>query len=343
MEFLYFLESMRNPVLDFLFSMVTHLGEETFFLVFAILIFWCVNKRGGYYILITGLIGTVINQGLKLIFRIDRPWILDPEFKPIDSAIEEATGYSFPSGHTQNATGTFGSVAMFFRRNWVRITSVVTIILVALSRMYLGVHTPLDVSVSLLLACALILIFYPIFTDEDRFRKAMPYVIGVCFLLSLALLVFVSVLPDSSFATASELENLASGRKNASTLFGCMLGLVLVYPLDTLVTKFETNAVWYSQVIKLVLGIGGVLIIKEGLRKPLELLVGLFTGNPEYIARGIRYFVIVAFAGAVWPLTFKFFSRFRIFFMDRFTDWFLSIFKKNQHASTHGDEESGNK
>ena len=49
MEFLNFLAGLRNPVFDFIFSLITHLGEETFFLVFAILIFWCVDKRGGYY------------------------------------------------------------------------------------------------------------------------------------------------------------------------------------------------------------------------------------------------------------------------------------------------------
>ena len=73
MEFLYFLEGIRNPVFDFIFSLITHLGEETLFLVLAIFVFWCVDKRGGYYVLMTGLIGTVVNQWLKLAFRIHRP------------------------------------------------------------------------------------------------------------------------------------------------------------------------------------------------------------------------------------------------------------------------------
>ncbi len=324
MDFLRFLATLRNPVTDFLFSLITHLGEETFFLVFAIMIFWCVNKRGGYYVLITGLVGTIINQGLKLIFRIERPWVLDPEFKPIESAIEEASGYSFPSGHTQNIAGTFGAIGAFFKKRWVMITSIVIIVLVAFSRMYLGVHTPLDVSVSLLIAAALLFILYPIFTDEERFHRAMPWVIGVCAVLSIALAVFVNLLPEEGI----NLANLESGRKNGATLLGCMVGLAVVYPLDRLYTKFTTKARWYVQLVKLILGLGGVLLIKEGMRAPLELLVGLFTPNFVYIARGIRYFLVVVFAGALWPLTFKFFSTMKIGFMEKFTSWVISLFPK---------------
>ena len=67
---------------------------------------------------------------------------------------------------------------------------------------------------------------------------------------------------------------------------------------------------------KLVLGLLGVLAIKSGLSTPLKLLFG-----NEYVARAVRYFLIVGFAGAVWPLTFKWFSTLKIDCMERFTAW----------------------
>lgn len=330
MEFLYFLEGIRSSFFDFFFSLVTHLGEETFFLAFAILIFWCVDKRGGYYVLMTGLLGTVINQWLKIVCRIPRPWVLGAEhgFKPVESAFKEAGGYSFPSGHTQNIAGTLGSVAAFFRKKWIIITCAVIIVLVSFSRMYLGVHTPADVGVSLLVAAALVALLYPVFSSEERFHKLMPYVVGASVVLTLAYFIFVSSLPAADYAKDITVgadgtvhDPLGSALKNGATLLGCMFGLLVVYPLDRFVIKFETRANWYSQVIKLVGGLGGVMIIKEGLRSVLELLVGLFTDEPEYVARAIRYFLIVVFAGAVWPLTFKFFSGLKISFMERFTEW----------------------
>ena len=333
MKFLYFLEGLRNPVLDFIFSLITHLGEETLFLVIAIFIFWCVDKRGGYYVLMTGLIGTVINQWLKIVCRIPRPWALDSEFKAVESAFAEAGGYSFPSGHTQNIAGTFGTIGAYFKRKAVVITSIAIIVLVSFSRMYLGVHTPADVGVSLIVAAALVFGLYPIFSNEERFNKLMPYLVGAAVLLTLGYFIYVNCLPAEEYIKditygpdGTAHDPLESALKNGATLLGCMLGLLVVYPLDRFVIKFETHANWYSQIIKLVGGLGGVLLIKEGTRSLLELLVGVFTDEPVFIARCIRYFLIVVFAGAVWPLTFKFFSGLKISFMERFTEWMKAKF-----------------
>ncbi len=308
MELLYFFEKLRNPVFDFIFSLITKLGEETVFLVLALVFFWCISKREGYYMLISGLAGTVINQALKLVFRIPRPWVLDPDFTIVESARAEATGYSFPSGHTQNASTTFGTAGRYTKRTFVRVCAIVIIVLVAFSRMYLGVHTPLDVGVSLLIGAALVFALYPIFSNEARFDKYMPYITAVATLISLGLVLFVFLMSGEGV----DPHNLESGRKNAATLMGCTLALIPVYFVDKRYIKFETDGKWYAQVIKLVLGLGGVLIIKALLKTPLNLLFG-----NEYIGRGVRYFLIVIFAGMVWPLTFKFFSKLRIAALDK--------------------------
>ena len=321
MNFLYFLESIRNPFFDFIFSTITHIGEETVFLALAIFFFWCVGKREGYYILTVGLVGTVINQMLKLIFAIPRPWVKDPSFTVVDGAVEEATGYSFPSGHTQNVTGTFGSIGRYSKRAPVRILTVSVILLVAFSRMYLGVHTPLDVGVSLVIGAALTFLLYPVFKSEERFEKFMPMVIGISVIITA---VFMLYFPLFSASADHDAINLASGMKNAYTLAGCTVGLVIVYFVESTFIKFDTGAAWYAQLIKLVLGLGGVLLIKSGLSAPL---VALF-GN-EYIARMIRYLLIVLFAGIVWPLTFKLFARMRIPALDRFGERVTSIFRKH--------------
>ena len=92
--------------------------------------FWCVSKEEGYYLLFVGFFGTVLNQFLKLLCRIPRPWVLDPNFTIVESARAAATGYSFPSGHTQNAVGTFGAMALRTERKWVRGVCIALIVLV---------------------------------------------------------------------------------------------------------------------------------------------------------------------------------------------------------------------
>ena len=126
MGFLYFLEDIRMPVLNEFMLAITTLGEETAFLVIALVLFWCVNKYLGYYVLSVGFIGTICNQFLKLLFRIPRPWVLDPDFTILESAREAATGYSFPSGHTQSAVGTFGSICYTAKNKLVKIVAIVT-------------------------------------------------------------------------------------------------------------------------------------------------------------------------------------------------------------------------
>lgn len=305
MEFLFLLEKIRNPVLDFFFSLITHIGEETFFLVIALFFFWCVNKREGCFILIVGLIGTVMNQALKMIFRIPRPWESGVSY--VESAKGEATGYSFPSGHTQNVAGTFGTIAASRKNKWVSIASFSLIALVAFSRMYLGVHTPWDVLASLAIATLIVVLLEPIFAKEESFDLAMPYLSGFCIAISLALLLFVFLMPSEGV----DAENLLSARKNACTLFGAILGLPIIYYVDKYHTKFDPAAPWYVQLIKLILGIGGVLAIQKGLATPLELLFG-----NAFVARGVRYFLVVMFAGVLYPMLFKFIGKIRIPFLE---------------------------
>ena len=120
MGLLYLLEKIRCPGLNEFMLGITYLGDEIAFLVVALVLFWCVDKRHGYYILAVGFIGTLMNQFLKLLFRVPRPWVRDPNFTILEQAREAASGYSFPSGHTQSSVGTFGGIAHISRNKVIR-------------------------------------------------------------------------------------------------------------------------------------------------------------------------------------------------------------------------------
>ena len=298
MEFLKFLQEIRNPVLDAFFSIVTLLGEETVFILIGLLFFWCLNKKQGYYLLSIGLLGTVLNQFLKLIFRIPRPWVLDPDFKIVESAREAATGYSFPSGHTQAGVGIFGGIARQNKNKWIRIFCIAVCVLVPLSRMWLGVHTPLDVSVSIVIALILIFGIYPIY--EKGAKNAVRILYGVMLLVTIGLIVFAHNFPFEEV----DADNLIHGTESAYKMLGCISGMWLAYEIDTNVSHFETKASLIAQVLKFVIGIIPVVLIKSVLKEPLYSLIG-----NEFVADGIRYFLLTGFAGCVWPLTFKFWSK----------------------------------
>ena len=301
MEFLRFLEGIRTPIGDAFFSTITHLGEETIFILVGLLFFWCINKKQGYFILSVGFLGTVINQFLKLTFRIPRPWVRDPEFTIVESARAEATGYSFPSGHTQSSIGVFGSITRITSNKLLRVLCIAACVLVPLSRMYLGVHTPADVIVSTIVAVLLIFILYPIINTIADSPKGMRFFLLAMAILSSAFLIYVLVYP---FPADIEPRNLESGIQNAYKILGCILGLWVSYEVDQKYIHFETDGIWWSQVLKLIFGLIPLLAIKALLKAPL---LTLFGGN--YAAHCVRYFLMVLFAGSVWPLTFSFWSR----------------------------------
>lgn len=297
MEFLYVLEGIRTPFLDSIFSLITRLGSELVFMVLAVAMYWCVSKSQGLYVLSVGCLGTTVNQFLKITFRVPRPWVKDPSFTIVEAARADAGGYSFPSGHTQNAIGTFGCLAMGTRRNWVRIVCIVLALLTAFSRMYLGVHTPMDVGVSAVIAAVMVLAMYPLFRNLEEHPIRGLYILGAMAMLNVAFLAYAALW---SFPADTDMELLEHGIKNAAKLTGALAGMAVGYWIDMKYVRFRTEAPLAGQILKCVLGLGLLLAIKEGLKPVLG--SGIWSGV-------IRYGLMTLFAAGVWPLTFPWFAK----------------------------------
>ncbi|MBE6983227.1 MAG: phosphatase PAP2 family protein [Ruminococcaceae bacterium] len=297
MDILYWFESIRVPVLNEFMLLVTRFGEETLFLVAAMTMLWCVDKRKSYYLLAVGFLGLISNQFLKITCRIPRPWVLDPEFTILEQAREAAAGYSFPSGHTQTAVGTFGSIAAVTKNRVVKTLCVAICILVPISRMYVGVHTPLDVSVAAVMALLLICVLQPMAGEKSK--KWMPWIMGGMVLCALAFWGYIELFP---FPADIDAHNYSSAVSNAYKFLGAIVGFAVVYIVDEKWLHFEVKAVWWAQIIKVAIGFVLVLLVKSGLKAPLNALIGASAGA------AVRYFLIVIVAGIVWPLSFKFFK-----------------------------------
>ena len=145
------LQEFRNGaggiLTDFLAKM-TFLGELNSALVIMALIYWCVSKELGSYLLMGWSGNRLVNGALKVTVCAYRPWIRDARILPYGNSISTATGYSFPSGHTMNGATVFGGGAMRKELPGIlRIVLGLILALIAFSRLFLGVHTPQDVLV----------------------------------------------------------------------------------------------------------------------------------------------------------------------------------------------------
>jgi len=150
-QYLLWLQELRNAsggVFDEFFNGISKVAVDLMpFLPF--FIFWCVDKKWGYRFITTFGLAGLLNGIIKLTVCAYRPWIRSDLIEPAGDSKVAATGYSFPSGHTTEATAVYGTVTLWQKdvRRWLAILGGVLIALTGFSRNFLGVHTPQDVVV----------------------------------------------------------------------------------------------------------------------------------------------------------------------------------------------------
>ncbi len=292
MEILEFFEKLRTPFLTSLFSLITRFGEEYAFLIFALAVMWCVNKKYGYCMLFCGIVGQSINQFFKFTCKVERPWVAYPHLDTVESAITAASGYSFPSGHTQVAVTTYGPIAYFYKeKKSVFAFFTILTLLIATSRLYLGVHYMSDVVFSLIIG--VILVVSVSYAFDKNVNTRIFQVITLT--LSTALLIYFLLCSSSSF-TAEE----QSALKFSSKFFGASLAFVIAWIVDEKYLNFSTKGTFLFQLFKLTVGAGGVI----ALRMALKTLFSALSIN-TLLAHSVRYFIMVIFAGIVWPFIFN--------------------------------------
>ena len=131
--------SFSNPFLDNFFLIVTYLGSSVFWITMFILFWMEKQKKASVYLIIAFLIDTLTSLFLKSFFMRPRPYDSMP-LSAIDPDIE--LGPSFPSGHTQRAFSGMTVLGAFYKK--FRAPLFLLAVLVGVSRVYIGVHYPLD-------------------------------------------------------------------------------------------------------------------------------------------------------------------------------------------------------
>lgn len=310
MQFLRLLEGFRHPILDWIHQGITYFGEQVIILILIMAIYWCLDRRKGIFLMYVVIAGSAVNNLLKGIFCVARPWVRDPSFTIVESAREGAGGYSFPSGHTQAAGSCYFGIARICGKKWLKYCMIALALLVGLSRMHLGVHTPADVFVSLGIAAVIVLITAPLFKKwEDEPAKWMLPLFSILGALCLLQLLHQSFFPLKENADPA---NSAHALETAYKVTGLSIGMMAGIYLEETKIRFRTDAVWWVQVLKLVVGLLGLLAIQKGLKTPLSALTG---GHPA--AHLIRYMMVAFWGTGLWPALFRYFPEHRKSSADR--------------------------
>ena len=266
-----------SPAMDIPFKALTFLGEEAFFLLVLPFIYWCINRSLGARIILLFLFSAWINASAKIIADQPRPFEYDPRIKKL----AQAGGGGLPSGHTQGAVVFWGYLAASYSRRWLWIIAAGLIVLIPLSRLYLGVHFPIDLIGGYVLGAGLLI---PFLYLEDRitqwiFEKPTAWQLGMAIFFP-ALMIVLSPGWEKNCITA------------AATLMGVALGFVL----EQRFVGFDTTGAWPSRIQRFIVGIVIIMVFWLGLKIA-------FTGlEPAGLFRFIRYTLVGLWGafGAPW-------------------------------------------
>lgn len=255
-----FLQQFSNPFLDKVAELITMTGEGSFSIGLILIIYLCINKNLGYRLGFASLFSNSINSLVKNIFKIPRP-IGTSGVRSL--RLETAGGYSFPSGHTQNTTVLWTNLMKNIKRRWVYLLGSVMIISVALSRLYLGVHRPVDVFFGFIFGVLSMFIVNRIFDCKE----AKARICGLLILIVVALII-----------------TIVYGDPDLYKQFGCMVGFFIGYLIEKKFIKFKEKASVTQNMIKILIAIIGYIILELGLKAIL----------PNFkILAALRYFFIM--------------------------------------------------
>lgn len=286
MDFLYFLQTIQIPFLDVVFKAFTFLGEQYFIMLIFCWLAWFKDKEFAHKTGFAFCMGMGINQVLKLIFCIQRPWVLDSRIKPNQNILEGATGYSFPSGHTQSGVTVFGSLARWVKSNTSKVVCIILAILVGVSRLYFGVHTPADVIASFIIGAVVIFVAEWVLD----FCKAHD----VAALITILFISFMMVV----FATQKTYPSYHSMEYSYDCIkiAGAIGGFIAGWFLDKRFVKYDVNKATKHKIIKTVAGIILLLVIKL-----------LFSSIPfeNYFLMYFENFTLIIWCVLLYPIILK--------------------------------------
>lgn len=263
-----FIQRASNPILDWFMRIITEGGDVTFAIIVGAILFWLIDKKFAYKMMLTFLFSAGINSTLKGLFNKPRPFHKDPS---LDIMKLDTVGSSFPSGHSQNIAVMATMVPYQYKSKlWIKITAIVLLVLVPFSRLYLGQHFLEDILVGVVLGIGIGIFALFILTKFDDYEDY----------IGLGLIpVFIALM----FIFKDDNQVYVAG--------GALTGLSIGYFIEKRYIKYEVKAPLKIQIFKLLIGLSVAL----GLRTGLKLLFNLIS-KENNILDAVRYLIIALWA-----------------------------------------------
>lgn len=270
------IQLLSNPILDYIFIGITMMGSSYFYFLVLPIFYWCVDKRFGLKIGIILLSSIYVNTVVKNVTMVQRP-IGYPGIRSIFT--QSAGGYSFPSGHAQGTTTFWGTLMFKYNRKCINILGIASIILVSLSRLYLGVHWPVDIIGGILIAVLIIIVgeLVDSIIVESKFDIPLAYKIILAIIVPTALIILFPYTENFEY-------------------MGLASGILIGYFIDGQYFGFTVTNTIKNQIYKIIIGVSIFLVLLSVLKYVLP-----YTN----VFNALRYFICGLWFSIGAPLTFN--------------------------------------
>lgn len=288
--------NISSQTTDALFRLISFLGEQYLLIIVLLSIYYLCEKKIGQKIVYAMITTLCLNNTIKGLVKYPRPFVYDESLKPAENAIGSATGYSFPSGHTQNATTAFSAIALSFKNKKVTIPCIVIIGLVGISRLFLGVHYPKDVIFGVLFGLFSSFLSFYLYKLFDRDQKK----IHIMYLITL-----IIFFPFIFIFWTNNYNNLVLLR-DFYISYSLSIGLILGMILENKFVNFKKSTSLKTNLLRLISSAVSVLVVYLGLKLLFSFKVFPQEGNSnKIIFDSIRYFFVGVTPTGIFPILFK--------------------------------------
>jgi membrane-associated phospholipid phosphatase len=286
------------------------LGTEEFYILLMPILYWCIDAKLGIRVGFMMVISSGLNLAIKMPFRGPRPYWVSTHVRPLWGEIF----FGIPSNHAQTAVSVWGTVAVYVRRAWAWVIAVFLMVMIGLSRTFLGAHFFVDMLAGWLIGALLLWLYLRYWEPVATWASKQPLQrqILYAFLLSMGIIFFAwiakltrgdFVLPEewivnAARATDGEIApySLEAIFTLAGTLFGFLTGVAWLASRD----GWQARGPLWKRFARYVVGLIGVIVIWYGLGAVFPRGEALL----PYILRFIRYALLGVWIAAGAPLFF---------------------------------------
>ncbi|NHJ04480.1 MAG: phosphatase PAP2 family protein [Candidatus Heimdallarchaeota archaeon] len=299
------IEAFQNaaPWLKWPFLIITYFGEALIYIILLAIAFWIYKKKDAFIAIYILLTASFLNFFLKIIIRKPRP----------DHAIRlvEESNFSTPSGHAQTSATMYGWIMFYFKKIWLYIVIPILVILLCISRVFLGVHFIGDVIIGLLVGIAVLTAMYfgipPLIRWIDTWSDKVKIIVGEIY----GLVVFLITFLIGYFA------NWPPGDETNSSNFVAALLLfpMIIYIESKWIKMNNDNLHWSSKIFRVAVGLIVTIGFYFGFNELFDFIIETYSITNYglvFLLDFIKYAIVFIVIGLLIPLLFvkvKYFSR----------------------------------